>query len=95
MGPNQGCPFFSDAVEILREVNGDVTDVEDEQLVVILMDDFTADGHQSGSLRRIEFAQEDAELDVLTTILENLEEFGAALVICYIIGAEVKAAVVV
>jgi hypothetical protein len=95
MRPNKRCPFLSDAVEILGQVHGHVADVENEKLVVVLMDDFTAEGDQAGAFRLVEFAQEDAELDMLAPVLERLEEFGAAFVIRHIVGAEIEAAVMI
>ena len=95
MGPDLRCPFFSDAMEVLGQIHCFVADIEDEQLVVVLVNDFAAEGNQSGAFGFVEFAQEDAELDMLAAVLECLEELGAALVIRHIVGAEVKAAVMV
>ena len=95
MGPDHRRPLFSDAVQILRQVDGGGSDIKNEQLVVGLMDDFAAEGHQGDALRIVELAQEDAELDVFAAVLECLEEFGAALVVRHIIGAEIKPAVMI
>ena len=73
-------------------------DIENKELVFLLVEDFFADGKQAGVFGGGQFAEENAELDVLAVVLERFEQaitpavsfFGRA----HIVGAEVEAAVV-
>ena len=93
-GADEGGPVFSDAGELLGPVETGRTDIEEEELVFLFVEDGAAESLELDKFRLGQFAEKNAELNMLAMVLQGLEHTGPALVVGHVVGAEVESAVI-
>jgi hypothetical protein len=67
-------------------------ELDDQQLIRLVVDDFTTPGNEPGTFANGQFAEENAVLNMFPMILEELEQTIPPLVLRDIVGAEVAVA---
>ena len=93
-GPDLRCPGFPEAGKLGGPVDVVASKIHQQQLILILMDDFTGNGRKALEFTASQRAQKHAELNMLAMVLEELEQLGPPLVVRDVVGAEVNPAVV-
>ena len=88
--PYLRCPDFTEAGQLGGPVDVVRSDVYQEKLILIPVDDFVGDGGKPFDFAAGQRAEKHAELNMLAMVLEELEQLGPPLVIRNVVGAEVN-----